>query len=700
LTTLGVEPLAGRLFTPDEDRPGGPGVALIAHGLWIRRFGGDRATIGRSLELEGRSYTVVGVMPPGFDMPYSAELWVPMQIGIASLPLDQQAATANEFVARLAPGVGREQAEAELKGLARRLEEDYPRIRRGWSFGLVPLRRQLLADLSGRTHRSLAALVVAVGFLLLICCANVASLLLARGVSREGEIAIRRSLGAGAGRLVRQLLTESLLLAPLGGVLGLLLALWAQPLLRAFSPIQAAGLGAYLTDFRVDGRVLLFSSALSILTTAAFGLLPAARAARSADLVASLKSREQRSGGGAGKRSLGALVIAEIAVATTLLVGGALMAQSFRHLQETPWGFRPHQLLTLELPLSPAKYAAQARRTQLMEEVLGRVRALPRVVAAGMTTNVPLQRGVTLESVFEAEGRPPTNPADVPITSHRLVSPGYPDVLGVTLARGRLLDEHDRAGSLPVAVVSEELVRQAWPEQDPIGKRVRRLRSGEPGPWMTVVGVVKDVKEDRYSFRTERPVWYLPYAQQTLAIPVSLPLNLVVRSAGEPEAVATAVREAIRAVDPDQPVANMMPMNEALADLLVGERFGAVSMGTLAGLGLVLAAVGLYGVMAYSVGQRTGEIGLRMALGARPRDVLGLVLREGARMIGWGLLAGLAGASVLSHLLATTLYGVSASDPRTLLGVLVALAATGFAACWIPARRATRVDPMVAVRHE
>ncbi len=698
LATLGARPTLGRLFTEEEDRPGGPAIALIGHHLWQRNFGGDQGVLGRELNLEGRSHTVVGVMPPGFDLPYSAEVWVPMQVSVESLPLDQRAANANEFVARLKPGISLKQADAELKGLARRLEQVHPQIRRGWSFGIVPLRRQLLADLEGRTHRLLVALVVAVGFLLLICCANVANLLLVRGMAREGEFAIRRALGAGRGRLVRQLLTESLILAAFGGAGGVMLAYWIQPLLVALNPIQAVGLGAYLADFRIDGRVLLFSLAVTLFTGVVFGLLPALKGARSAGMMSVLR-REQRGGTG-GRRPLGTLVAGEIALAATLLAGGGLMAQSFQRLQRVDLGFRPDGLLTMELPLSAAKYSGPTKQVQFMEQVLERTRALPGVVSAGMTMNVPMQRGVTLDSVFEAEGRPRSNPSEVPITAHRLVSPGYTEALGVTLLKGRFLDEQDRGGALPVAVVSEELVRQAWPGEDPIGKRVRRIRAGAPGPWMSVVGVVGDVKEDRFGFRIDRPVWYVPYAQQTFAVPVSLPLNLVVRTSGDPASAAPGVRQAIHAVDPHQPVANVMPMNDYLSDVLVAERFSAVLMGTLAVLGLLLAALGLYGVIAYSVGQRTGEIGLRMALGARPRDVLRLVIGQGVTLLVIGLAAGVAGGWTLTRLLASTLYHVSPCDPATFVVVALVLAGVALVACWLPARRATRIGPMAALRAE
>ena len=700
LTTLGVKPVLGRLFTPGEDRPGAAAVALVGHELW-RRLGAERGIVGQVLNLEGQPTTVIGVLPPGFDKPYSAEVWVPMQVDIASLPLDQRAATANEFVGRLRDGVSLEQADAELKGLARRLEQEYPQIRRGWSFGIVPLRRQMLADLAGRTQRSLMALTAAVGFLLLLCCANVASLLLARGAAREGEIAVRMSLGAGRGRLIRQLLTESLLLALPGGLAGVLLAYWMQPLMTWLNPIQAADLGARLTDFRIDARVLLFSLATTLMTGMICGLAPALKAARPTGLMALLKRREQRAGSGSGGRlSLGAIVVGEMAIAATLLMGGGLMMQSFRNLQGIDLGFRPENLLTLELPLSPLRYAETSRQVEFMQQIEQRVRALPGVVAAGMTTNIPMQRGVTLDSIFEVEGRPPADPSNVPITAHRLVSPGYMQTLGVSLIQGRMLDETDRAGSMPVAVVSEEFVRESWPGEDPIGKRVRRVRSGERGPWMTVVGVVAEVKEDRFWFRVDRPVWYLPYAQQTFPLPVSIPLNLVVRTAGDPSRVAKAVREAVHSIDPSQPVAGVVPMKETLSDVLLTERFGAVVMGALAALGLLLAALGLYGVMAYTVSLRTGEIGLRMALGARPRDVFGLVLGRGFVLALGGLGLGLGAAWALTRLLSSTLYQVNASDPVIFLAVALSLATIALLACYLPARRAARVDPMVALRIE
>ena len=700
LPTLGVGPALGRAFTGAEDRPGGPAVALLGHDLWQRRFGGDRGVLGRPLSLEGTSYTVIGVLPRGFDMPYAAEVWVPLQADIAALPLDQRAATAHELVARLAPGIGREQAGAELKRLAARLERDYPQIRRGWSYGIVPLRRLLLSDLTGRTQRSLLALSLGVGFLLLLCCANVAGLLLARGLARQGELATRLALGAGRGRLTRQLLTESLLLALLGGALGVLLAAWMGPLLRALSPIQALVLGAYLTDFRLDGRVLSFAAAITVADAALFGLLPALGLARSATPASSLAEGARRTGAGAGsRRAMAALVVGEVAMATTLLVGGGLMLRSFQRLHALELGFRPDGLLAVELPLSRQHYPDRDRQVLFMERLLERVRALPGVTAAGVTLNVPMQRGITIDTVFAVEGQPPPPPDRVPITAHRPVSPGYLETLGVELLEGRLLDSRDRAGALPVVVVSEELVRQAWPEGDALGKRLCRVRAGVRGPWMTVVGVVADVKEDRFGFRVARPVWYVPYAQEPFPAPSGMPLELVVR-AGEAPGAAATVRRAVHAVDPSQPVASVLPMREYLADVLIAERFGAVLMGTLAGFGLLLAGIGLYGLMAYVVGQRRREMGLRIALGARPAVLLRRVVADGAALVALGLALGTVAAWGLARMLAGSLYEVRPGDPATFAGAALAIAAVGLLACALPARRAARVDPMVALRRD
>ncbi len=697
LNTLGVKPLVGRSFAAEEDQAGGPAVALIGYGLWRRRYGGDTNLAGHSLDFEGRSYAIVGVMPPGFDLPAAAEIWTPLQVNIHSLPLADRAATNYEFVARLKPGVSLELADAELKGIARQLEEEYPQFRRGWSVRLIRLRQQLLGDLAGHIQKGLYALVVAVGFLLLICCMNVANLLLARGLAREHEIAIRQALGAGRFRLARQLLAESMLLAALGGLTGLLLAYWLIPILGSLSPIQGVALAEFFHTFQIDARALSFALLVTLLTGVIFGLIPALKAAGARNLMSLIKQGERRSGrGAAGRRWFNTLVVCELAIAAPLLAGGGLLAQSFQRLQQVDLGFRPDNLLTMQMTLSPANYPTHQRRVAFVEQALERVKKLPGVVAAGTTTSIPLDH-LSIDSVFTVEARPPGRPSDVPITAHRLVSPDYLKTLGVTLLKGRLLDERDRADSEPVVVISEDLARQAWPGEDPIGKRIKRGRPERTEfPWMTVVGLVRDVKEDRFNFRTARPAWYLPYAQ----VSNNLPLNLVAQAGGAAASLTASVRDAIRAVDPAQPVANVTTMKDHLAGVLAPERFSAVLVSLLAVSGLALAALGLYGVMAYSVSQRTGEIGLRLALGARPRDIFKLVIGQGARMIIIGMSLGLMGSLAMTRFLSGALYGVSATDPATFAVIALLLALVALLACWIPARRATRVDPLVALRCE
>src|SRR5438094_178132 len=539
LTTLGVKPLLGRAFSADEDRPGGAPVALIGYSFWQKHFAGSNGAVGQPLNLNGKTYTVIGVMAAGFDLPGAAEIWLPLQTNIENLPLSERAATANEILGRLAPGVTVKQADTELKAVARQLEQEYPDFRRGWSMKAVSLRQDLLG-------------------------------------------------------------------------------------------------------------VLVFAFFVTLLTGLIFGLLPALKACGAHELMSRIKEADQRSGAAvSGRRWLNGLIVAEIAIALTLLVCGGLMMQSFQRLQHVDLGFNPDNLLTMKMVLPASKYSQYRQRVAFTDQVLERVLHLPGVLSAGTTTNISLERETAYDAVFDVEGRPTTNPNNVPITSHRIVSPNYLETLGVTLIKGRLIDYRDRAETLPVVVVSQEFARQAWPGEDAIGKRVRRIRTGQTFPWMTVVGVVKDVKEDRFNYRINRPVWYVPYAQ----VENDFPVNLIIRTAVDPTSLTAAARDAIHGIDPDQPVSNIITMNTNLSTVLVTERFGAVLMGTLAISGLLLASIGLFGVMPYSCPQRTGEFGLRVEVGAQAKHVLGLILGQGVKLILWGVGIGLAVAWGATQLL-------------------------------------------------
>ena len=697
LSTLGAKPVLGRTISAEDDRPNGSPVALISYGLWQKHFGGNADVLTQSLNLDGRNYNIIGVMPPGFDLPGIADVWVPLQVDIDTLPLVDRAATNNTIVARLRPDISLQQANAELKAIARQLEQEYPDFRRGWTVKVVPFRQDVLGDLEGRVHKALFALMAGVGFLLLICCANVANLQLARGVTRERELLLRRALGAGRWRITRQLLAENILLALVGGIAGLLLAHWLLPILAALNPIQGISLAAFFHNFSIDQRVLAFALCVSVLTGIAFGLLPALKGAGAQELMPRMKQGDHRSGGDAvGRRWLNRLIVGEIAVAFTLLICGGLMVQSFQRLQHVSLGFNPDNLLTMKMVLPASKYSEYRRRGAFADEVVERARNVPGVVSAGITTNIPLERETAYDAVFEVEGRPPSNPNDVPITSHRVVTPGYLETMGITLTKGRLIDKNDRPDTLPVVMVSEEFARQAWPGTDPIGKRVRRVRAGQTFPWMTVVGVVRDAKEDLFNYRINRPVWYVPYPQ----VENNFPLNLVVRSRLDSASLAAPLREVIRKCDPDQPVSNVLTMNAILGSVLVTERFGAVLMGALALSGLLLAALGLYGVMAYAVKQRTGEIGLRVALGAQRKHVLALILGDGMKLTLFGVVIGLVAAWSATRLLVNLLFDLSATDAATFGAVFLLLSLIGLFACYLPARGAMKLDPVEALRCE
>jgi putative ABC transport system permease protein len=705
LTTLGVRPIMGRSFNREDTRAGGPAVALIGYGLWQRRFGGDPRVVGRSLNLEGRATTIIAILPPTFDLPAATEVWIPLQTNIYGVPLAERTTHEYDMVARLKPGVTLKQADAEVKAIAHQLEREFPQVRSGWSVTLVNLRQQLLGDITGQIKKTLFTLLAAVGFFLLICCANVANLMLARAATREREIAVRRALGADWRRVVRQLLTESSLVAMLGGCGGFLLAYWIVPLLRSLNPIETAALADLLRDVRIDARVLGFIMLVTLLTAVICPLLSIVKAAGSNNLMPLIREGGQRGAAGSGRSTwLGTLVVAEIAIAVPLLIAGGLMIQSFQRLQHVALGFRPDKRLIMHLELSPVRYREPRQRVAFVKRLLDAVKNLPGVLSAGTTTNIPLSL-LSYDSAFTVEGRPRNDPADVPITAYRLVSSDYLQTLGVSLIKGRLLNEQDRANGLRVVVISEELARQAWPAEDPIGKRIRRGTQDQTNlPWLTVVGVVRDVKEDRNNFRINRPAWYLPYAQQEDIVPmdhvINAKLDLLINAKSEPPSLAAAVRTAVHSIDPDQPISDVTTMKAHLEGVIATDRFSAILMGALAAMGLTLAIVGLYGVMAYSVSRQTAEMGLRAALGASPLDILKMIVGTGAKLTTAGLFLGLIGSVILTRLLAGALYGVNQNDPVTFGVVVLLLPAVALAASYIPARRLMKVDPMIALRYE
>lgn len=694
----GIEPILGRRFTVEDDAPGGPAVAMIGHGLWQRRFGGRAGIIGTLLDLDGRRHEIIGVMPPRIDMPYGAEVWTPLQADILAAPLRERAAHVNELMARLRPGVTLEQADGEVRAIARQLEIREPQSQGGWSYRVVPVRRFLTGDLDGRVQRAVSILIAAVALLLIICCANLTTLMLALGVTRQREMGLRVALGASRTRLVRQLMTESLALGLAGGAAGMLLAAWIIPVLAALSPLEVVSLREYFRDFRIDWRVMTFAAVLSIATAVASGSIAALRAARSASLRSAWAAVDRAAGGDRTRRRwFGVLVAGELALAAAMLVAGGLLLRSFQRLNDVDLGFRPGSALAFEVTLSPATYPNREAKVRFMDAVLENVRVTPDVQAAGMTTNIPLQH-LSLDSAYVVEGRPVVDPASVPITAHRLVTPGYLEALGVSLVSGRLITRDDRDGAVPVVVVSETLAREAWSGEDPIGKRVRRRVAGDaPAPWLTVVGVVKDVKEDRFGFRIDRAVWYVPYAQQP-PLQFEPPLNLLVRSMSEAARLTPAVRRAIRAIDPHLPVSNVTMLSAHVGGVMSTERFSAIITGALAISGLALAAIGLYGVIAFSVSQRTNEIGVRVALGAGRFDILRLVMGRALGLVGVGLTVGLVGARLLADRFGALLYGVAPDDPATFAAVAGLLTAVGALASYVPARRAARVDPITAIR--
>jgi putative ABC transport system permease protein len=684
---LGVRPALGRGFTAEEEKPGSDKVVVLSHGLWRETFGGDPSIVGRDLILSGEKYTVVGVMPEDFHylQPY-VRLWVPL----AQAPEDwaNRGGHYLDVVGRLKQGVSVEQADADLKAVTARIARDYPEEAGDLGAYVLPLREQV----SGPVRRPLLILVVAVAFVLLIACANVAGLLLARSAARRKEIAVRAALGASRWRVVRQLLTESALLSAAGGAAGLLVAVWSFAFLRQLVPPSLAA----SAPLEVDARALVFTLVVSLLTATLFGLAPALQASKSGPADALKQGGGRGAVGGGGRTLRGAFVVAEVALALVLLVGAALLIQSLQKLRGQYPIASPEQVLTLRTVLPQNRYREHSQREAFYDAVLGRVRALPGVVSAGYTTSVPLAwKGGT--SGFVVEGRAP-EPGLGYDAVHRQVTAGYLEALGLPLKAGRYLAESDGPQGQPVAVINESMARTYFPNGGALGKRFKVGDPDSERPWLTVVGVVGDLRQ----MGIEAPAkseFYLPY-QQVNYQQWFAPGHLVVRTSVEPTSLVAAVRREVYAVDPEQPVANVQTMEEILGEESSQRRVGMTLLASFAGLALLLAALGIYGVLSFFVAQHTQEIGVRLALGARPRSILTLVLGKGMRLAVAGLGLGLVGALLLTRLIESQLFGVSADDPLTYAGLALLLAAVAFVACYLPARKATKVDPMVALRYE
>ncbi|MBX3280232.1 MAG: ABC transporter permease [Acidobacteria bacterium] len=684
---LGVAPIRGRLFLPEEAQQGRSDVVLLGYALWQRRFAGDEGLIGKQILLNGRSNTVVGVMPPGFAYPQAVELWRPLWFPKEQYDQQRRGARGLFVAGRLKPGVSQAQAQAELDQLAARQIEQYPRNYspdRGWKISLAPMQE----DLVGGVRSALLVLLCAVVFVLLIACANVANLLLARATGRRQELAVRAALGAGRARIVRQLLTESLLLAVLGGVLGMLLARWSLGWLLRLAPDNLPRFG----EIGIDVRVLIFTCAVSLLTGVVFGLAPALQAAR-IDLHVALKEGGRSS---TSRRHLSnTFVVAEIALALMLLIGAGLTLKSFLHLQQVAPGFNPDGVLTMRLLLPFESYPQNEQRVAFYQQALERIAALPGVESVGAASLLPMAGGSSSGTVSAENSA--VGPNDPVVESEmRIATADYFKTMGIALLDGRAFTEADAAGAPPVAIIDENFARRFYPDENPIGKRIRRGRLDSANPWTTIVGVVRHVRNQRLDIDSLSQV-YFPFYQQ----PGNFNMSLAIRtSVGDPLALSASVRAAIQTVDRNQPVFQVRTLRRIVADSVAPRRLVMQLLGAFAVVAIVLSAIGIYGVVAYAVSQRAHEWGIRLALGARSRDVLRLVLVQGMKLALGGVAIGLMSAWAMTRWLSSVLYNVSATDAGTFAVVALLLAGVALLACWIPARRATRVDPTVALRCE
>jgi putative ABC transport system permease protein len=687
---MGVRPALGRAILPEEDKPGANNVVLLSHSLWQKRYGGEANIVGRQLLLSGEKYTVVGVMPAGFQfLDSKVGLFVP--IAFTAGELASRGRHYLEVVARMKPGVTLAQANAEVKTIHQRIARDHPETAGRISGYVLPLRDQLAGDI----RRPLLVLSVAVGFVLLIACANIANLLLSRAASRRREMAVRAALGASRFRIVRQLLVEGLLLSAVGAVCGLLIATWSFAFLQRLIP-DGLALSAKLN---LDPKVLGFTLLVTLLTTFLFGLVPAFQISK-LDLNLALKQGGGRSGLNAGGNRLrSAMVVTEVALALVLLVGAGLLIQTFVKLRDQYSSLQAESVLTLRTVLPRNKYADHGQRVTFYKQALDRVKALPGVISAGYSTSVPLaEKGGT--SGFLIEGRAieqATAGGEAYDANHRQVSTDYLKTMGIPVRRGRSFAESDNDQAVKVAIVNETMARQFWPGEDALGKRFT-MDDPAKGLWITIVGVAGDVRQ----MGIDEPVkaeMYFPYQQDNDSA-FYAPRDLVIRSSGDPLNLVAAASNEIHQIDPNQPISNVRTMAEVLGEETQSRSLGMTLLTVFAGLALLLATLGIYGVLAYFVVQHTQEIGVRMALGAQRGNIVALVLKKGMTLTLLGVVIGLAIAFALTRLMASLLYGVGASDPLTFAAIALLLTTVAFFACYLPARRAAKVDPMVALTYE
>lgn len=677
---FGIKAILGRLLLPGDDAQGQEKVVVLSYPSWQRLFAGANDVIGRVVQLNGEPHTIVGVAEQGFGLANKIDLWKPMAFTDEAKSDKFRGAHYLNVAGRLRPDVTVAQAEAELKLLATQLEKQYPDSNKGWGIVMLPMQDAAVRDV----RPVLYTLLGAVGCVLFIACANIANLLLARAIARHRELSIRAALGATRARLVRQLLVESVVLSLCGGTAGLLVAKWGLDLLLSLAP---AGLPR-AANIHLDTTVLVFAIALSVVTGLVFGVAPALLAAN-ADVIDALKQGARGSTDTRGKLR-GALVVLEMALALVLLGGAGLLARSFMQLTKVDPGFNPAHATVLRLELPAKKYEKPEQQIAFADALLERLRILPGVEAVGLTHALPIVYDWVM--TFELEGRPPVAASDLPTANYYTVTPDYFRAMGIHLLRGRLFTAQDDARAPRVAIISETLARQFFPNEEPLGKRI--AIGGNPQTWREIVGIVGDIKQ----YGLDKPVTsqtYEPFAQRPYET-----LNVVLRTTGSTSALLGALRPAVYSVDKDQPIGKTQPLEEIVSETMAKERFGLVLLTIFSFVALVIAAVGIYGVMAYSVVQRTSEIGVRLALGAQRGDVLRLVLAQAGKLLGVGLVAGLIATFASGRVMSSMLFQTSAHDPVTLGAITILLAAVALLACLVPALRATKVNPIEALRAE